>query len=91
MASDTIFIRYAHADETHKDARIQHLTGLQRQDILFAWDDRCIDGGDQWRHEIDAALDTRNLGLLLVSPAFIASDSFAAWDSPAGWRAARGT
>lgn len=74
MKAFTIFISYAHQDEAFKDQLTQQLKGLQRQGLIAPWHDRCIDGGDDWRSGITEAIDTCDLALLLVSPAFIASD-----------------
>jgi len=38
------------------------------------WDDRQIDGGDNWRDAIHQAIDGCNVALLLVSKAFLASE-----------------
>lgn len=74
MAGYSIFISYAHEDEAFKNALVQHLGGLKRRGLIDPWTDRCIDGGEEWRADIRAALDGCHLALLLVSPAFIASD-----------------
>lgn len=74
MTAYQIFISYAHEDETHKNALTQQLKGLQRQGLIAPWNDQCIDGGASWRGEIAGAIDACDLALLLVSPAFIASD-----------------
>lgn len=74
MPAYSIFISYAHEDEAFKDQLTQQLKGLQRQGLIAPWDDRCIDGGDAWRSDIEAAIDRCDLALMLVSPAFIASD-----------------
>ena len=74
MPGYSVFISYAHEDEAFKNALTQQLNGLKRQRVIDPWDDRCIDGGDTWRAEIDTALDGCHLALLLLSPAFIASD-----------------
>jgi hypothetical protein len=74
MPGYSIFISYAHEDEPFKNALTRQLKGLQRRGVIDPWVDRCIDGGDEWRAQIRAALDGCHLALLLVSPAFIASD-----------------
>jgi hypothetical protein len=74
MPAYSIFISYAHEDEAFKNALTQQLKGLQRQGLIAPWDDRCIDGGEAWREKIGAAIEGCQLALLLVSPAFIASD-----------------
>lgn len=74
MAGYPIFICYAHEDEAFKDALTEHLAGLRRQGLIAPWDDRCIDGGDDWRAEIGQAIEGCQLALLMMSRAFIASD-----------------
>lgn len=74
MAAYTVCISYAHQDEPLKDQLAQQRKVLQRHGLIASWDDRCIDAGDKWRNNIGAAIDVCDLALLLVSPAFIASD-----------------
>jgi hypothetical protein len=78
MAAYTVCISYAHQDEPLKDQLAQQRKVLQRHGLIASWDDRCIDAGDKWRNNIGAAIDVCDLALLLVSPAFIASDLFCA-------------
>ena len=70
----SIFISYAHADEADKDRLVSELSILQRKKLVKTWDDRQIDGGDEWRHEIFQAMDGCDLALLLVSRHFLASE-----------------
>jgi hypothetical protein len=70
----TIFISYAHADEALKDELTSQMHILQYQKLVKAWEDRQIDGGNDWRLEIDNAMENCHLALLLVSSAFMASD-----------------
>ncbi len=70
----SIFISYAHADESFKDRLLSHLTILQRQKLVHNWEDRQIDGGSDWRADIMAAMDGCDLALLLISDAFLASE-----------------
>lgn len=70
----SVFISYAHADAPFKDQLLTHLAILRRKNLLKSWTDRQIDGGGDWRFEIDQAMDGCHLALLLISPAFLASD-----------------
>ena len=74
MAGYSIFICYAHEDEAFKNALTRHLAGLKRCGLIDPWDDRCIEGGDEWRTDIEIAIDGCQLAVLLVSSAFIDSD-----------------
>jgi serine/threonine protein kinase len=70
---DLVFISYAHKDKSWVDAFNQHLAPAESKGLLRVWSDARIDAGESWRAEIGAALARSRIGLLLVSPAFIAS------------------
>lgn len=69
-----IFISYAHKDEEFKDELLTMLAGLVRKGVITSWQDRVIEPGQLWRNEIKKAIETCEIGLLLISPNFIASD-----------------
>ena len=73
-----VFISYAHADAQHLAELQKHLAQLRRKKKIRDWSDRDIAAGDAWRGEIDAALETAGLVLMLVSPDFVASEY--CWD-----------
>lgn len=69
-----IFISYAHADESFKNELTTMMALLKRQGWVKSWDDRQIDAGSDWRADIMKGMDRCDLALLLISPAFLASD-----------------
>lgn len=69
-----IFCCYARKDQPLLNDLKGHLTSLQRQGLITLWADTDIGAGADWEQEIDKHLDTAEIILLLVSPAFIASD-----------------
>ena len=69
-----IFISYAHADESFKNELTTMLALLKRQGWVKSWDDRQIDAGSDWRADIMGGMDRCDLALLLISPAFLASE-----------------
>lgn len=69
-----VFISYAHKDEAHKDALIEHLTTLRRNGIISEWHDRKIVPGENWKNQISENLEQAELILFLVSSTFLASD-----------------
>ena len=73
MTKPTIFISYSHADEAWKDRLVTHLTVLERQGLLDLWDDRRIGVGEDWRREIEQAIDGASVAVLLVSADFLTS------------------
>ncbi len=68
-----IFISYSHKDETWKERLVTQLRVLQNQITLDIWDDRRIQGGDEWLREIENALNLCNIAILLISPTFLTS------------------
>ena len=72
-ASPQIFISYSHSDEDWKDRLTSHLGVLRNEDLLNFWDDRKIGAGDGWRGEIQQAMESSNLAVLLISANFLTS------------------
>lgn len=87
--SRSIFICYAHQDNEGVSASakwldrlLQILTPLIRQDELSVWSDKEIKIGDHWQDKIQENLDRAKAVILLVSPAFLASDYVAKTELP---------
>lgn len=71
----TIFISYSHEDEVPwKDFVVDHLRVAERQGDFAVWDDRRIQGGGEWRADIDSALERADIAVLLVSRHFLTSN-----------------
>jgi len=68
-----VFISYSHKDEALKEELEVHLSNLVRQNKIQPWQDRDIEGGTKWNQEIQQAMETADIILLLVSPRFMAS------------------
>ena len=69
-----VFYSYAHKDEDLREELETHLSLLKRQKLITGWYDREISAGKEFKNEIDSHLNTAHIILLLVSPAFMASD-----------------
>ncbi|MCP4662157.1 MAG: toll/interleukin-1 receptor domain-containing protein, partial [bacterium] len=74
MSRPSVFISYCHADETWKDRLVRHPEVPDLADQLTLWDDRRIAAGDEWRPQIEAALDNADLAVLLITADFLISD-----------------
>lgn len=70
----TVFFSYSHDDEVHRDQLEKHLALLKRQGLIASWHDRRIKVGQEVDVSIDAALESANVILLLVSASFLASN-----------------
>ena len=73
-SSIRLFISYAHRDEDLRLELDDHLSNLQRQQIISGWHDRRIAPGQEWADQIDNALNEAQIILLLISARFMASD-----------------
>ncbi len=63
----TVFISYSHKDKVWKDRLLTHLGVLEEGDFLQTWSDQKIQAGDDWFREINTAMDTAQVAVLLVS------------------------
>jgi hypothetical protein len=80
MAGSALFISYGHRDIEPINwlERLKlYLAPLRRQELVDIWDDSRIQAGSEWRSEISAALDRATAAILLVGPAFLASEFIA--------------
>jgi len=70
----SVFFSYSHEDEQLRNQLEQQLAILKRQNVIATWHDRRITAGEEIDHAISSNLEMANIILLLVSPAFLASD-----------------
>ena len=70
----TVFFSYSHEDEPLRDKLEQQLAILKRNGVISTWHDRRLPAGSEFDHGIDENLNKADVVLLLVSPAFLASD-----------------
>jgi len=69
-----IFISYSHKDKAFIDRLMVHLKPLEKHGLIDAWVDSRILAGEQWKAEINTALSSSQVAILLVSADFLASD-----------------
>jgi tetratricopeptide (TPR) repeat protein len=69
-----IFCSYAHEDEPLWRELEKQLHFLKRHGLISAWHHHAIQAGQEWQHETNEHLQTSQIILLLISPAFMISD-----------------
>lgn len=69
-----IFISYSHKDGKWKDRLVKQLKVLALEGFCDVWDDQRIAVGDDWKPEIENALNEADIAVLMVSADFLVSN-----------------
>ena len=71
---NSVFISYSHQDRSFLDRLMIHLRPLEKEGIIDSWIDTRLQAGDKWKVEVEHALNSARVAILLVSADFLASD-----------------
>jgi hypothetical protein len=74
MSTPIVFFSYSHRDKALKNRLLTHLRISEKEGILELWDDQKIAGGNDWRPEIENAIERADVGILLISADFLTSE-----------------
>ncbi len=69
-----IFISYSHRDQKWHDRLCVHLKTIEREEALTSFSDKIIKPGEAWRNEIQNAIDSAKVAVILVSADLLASE-----------------
>lgn len=70
----SVFLSYSHKDRQWRDILRPHLQQLENARLIRYWDDRMIDGGEEWYDTLKTAIDEASVAVCLISTNYLSSD-----------------
>jgi hypothetical protein len=79
---DTVFVSYSHKDKKWLEEFMAHLKVFEREMQMNVWVDTQIRAGARWLDDIEAALSSARVAVLLVTADYLASDFVSSREIP---------
>jgi hypothetical protein len=77
-----VFISYSRKDVKWLEQLQVHLKPLEQRGMIELWDDSQIAAGERWKKELEVAIQSSTIALMLVSANFLASDFISEYELP---------
>lgn len=74
MLQSRVFISYSRADEMWVDRMRTHIHVGRHKDSIHLWDDRSIAPGEMWQDQLEEAIASAGVAILVISADYLASD-----------------
>jgi len=84
-----VFISYSHADKNWLDKLLKMLAPLVQDQMVEVWYDAKIKPSQEWRKEIENAMASARVAVLLVSDNFLSSEFISSEELPCFLKAAK--
>ena len=83
MSSRTrVFVAYSHKDTKWLERLRVHFKPLEQRGTIELWDDSKIAVGTKWKEELEAAIQSCSIALLIVSADFLATNFLVKYEFP---------
>lgn len=78
-----VFVSYSSADKPWLERLRPHLNALEKEGAIKLWVDHLLRPGQEWRNEVQRAIDEADIAIILTSADYFSSEFIHAYELPA--------